>query len=110
MSNEKEIRESWITKHEDELHRNNSLSSEILTLRSAKQQLEVDISNVKINLVNMETLNGTLQTEFNNLLLEHSKLKAKYENMERALHSKTELLREVDEQQRFLVRKLKEDN
>jgi hypothetical protein len=37
-------------------------------------------------------------------------LKAKNENLERELFSKKELLKSVEEQQRFYVRRLKEDN
>lgn len=38
-----------------------------------------------------------------------SNVKAKNENLERELYSKTELLKNVEEQQRFYVRRLKED-
>jgi len=51
-----------------------------------------------------------LQADVDAMQIENSKLNAKNENLDRNLHSKTELLKTVEEQQRFLVRRLKEDN
>ena len=54
--------------------------------------------------------NKAFKVDYEKLQKEASKLKASNENMERNLHAKSELLKSVEEQQRSIIKKIKDEN
>jgi len=70
----------------------------------------MNLRNAQIDLDTIGEQRRKLGTDHFELQTESSQLKAKNENLERELFSKKELLKSVEEQQRFYVRRLKEDN
>jgi len=85
-------------------------NAELLKVRSLHQDSDMNLKNTQINLDSLSESKVTLGRAFSDLQTQASYLKAQNENLERELYSKTELLKSVEEQQRFYVRRLKEDN
>jgi chromosome segregation ATPase len=110
LSNEKEVREAWITKFESEQAAAVKTNTELLKIRGDHQEATIKLKNLHVDYENLQVQKSSLQADYEAVQLENSRYKAKTENLERSLHSKTELLKSVEEQQRFLVRRLKEDN
>jgi len=73
------------------------------------QDADMNLKNSQINLESVTEARKNLGEAHDALQIELSNVKAKNENLERELYSKTELLKNVEEQQRFYVRRLKED-
>lgn len=70
----------------------------------------MNLQNSKINLESLTANKKSLAEEHERLQAELSALKAKCENLEREVYSKTELLKTVENNQKFYVKRLKEDN
>lgn len=70
----------------------------------------MNLRDAQINLDTIGEQRRKIGQDHFELQTESSQLKAKNENLERELFSKKELLKSVEEQQRFYVRRLKEDN
>ena len=67
------------------------------------------MKNNQINLESITEARKNLNEAHDALQIELSNVRAKNENLKRELYSKTALLKNVEEQQRFYVRRLKED-
>ena len=68
------------------------------------------MSNSKVSLESVVHQNKALKEDYDKLSKEAAKLKATNENLERNLHAKSELLKTVEEQQRSIVKKMKDEN
>jgi hypothetical protein len=49
LSNEKEVREAWITKYENEQHVAIKTNSELLTLKSNHQEVLIKLKNMQVD-------------------------------------------------------------
>lgn len=81
----------------------------MLTLRSQCNDAYTNLKNTQVNLDASYDQRNRLQKEFERLQIESSKIKSLNETLERNLYSKSELLKNVEEQQTFQLNRLKEE-
>ena len=98
LSFEKDARENWINKFEQEQKQHVNTNTELLGMRSRHQDADMNWKNAQINLDSITEARKSLNEAYDELQIELSNVKAKNENLERELYSKTELLKNVEEQ------------
>ena len=76
LSNEKEVRENWISRFEAEQKAHVNTNGEFLKLRGAHQDLEMDLKNVLIENSSLKTRYGQVSQDFEGLQMANSRVKA----------------------------------
>lgn len=109
LSTEKDLREKWIKKYENEQSVQMQTNVELLRVRSLHQNADMDHKNALINLDTQKEAREALGREHENLLTEASKLKAQNENLQREVYAKMKLLKSSEEQQKALIKMEREE-
>jgi len=73
-------------------------NAELLRVRSLHQTADMDLKSECVNKQSIEKSRDYLQKRYDELQKESAKIKSKNETLERSLHSKTELLQNVQEE------------
>ena len=73
-------------------------NAELLRVRSLHQTSDMELKSEVVNKQSIEKSRDYLQKRYDELQKESSKIKSKNETLERNLHSKTELLQNVQEE------------
>ena len=99
---EQESKNSWIDKFEKEQKLHMSSTSELLQVKSTNKDLELKAKDLEVRLEFIQKTSEKLQEKSNQIM-------GKYENVNRELKTKKEILKQVEKQKDVVLEKHKEE-
>ena len=109
INNEKETRELWIARYEDEQKNHTQTNSNLLQARSDMKDVDLELKNAKIKLNSANRQIQILQEQ--NLKFQHqvNEAVANTENLDRELNTQKEILMRMEMSKKEYINKLKKE-
>ena len=105
LNQEEQARDQWIDKFEKEQKAHTLASAELLQTKSANRDLDLKIKDLEIKLENQEKATEHVNKTCEKIQEKANQFRSKFENSERELKTKREILRQVEKQKEEILKK-----
>lgn len=105
LNNEQDAKEHWIDKFEKEQKSLTQVSNELLQVKSINRDLELKIKDLEIRLENQQKTIENIQKTLDNVQDKANQYRNKYDNAERELKTKKEILKQIEKQKEEVLKK-----